>query len=154
MQLNPGERKEVRITNEAKPGLALMKIDADTKLPLPGAELRVSKAGGEVVGEYVTDENGRVFIENLAAGTYEVEEISAPSGYQLNPQKQSITLEPGRTGELVFTNKLKPGLEITKVVEGTDQVIAGVRFEVSYADGEKIGEYETNEAGRIFIPDL
>ena len=154
VQLNPGERKEIRITNEAKPGLALMKIDADTKLPLPGAELRVSKADGEVVGEYVTDENGRVFIENLEAGTYEVEEISAPSGYQLNPQKQSITLEPGRTGELVFTNKLKPGLEITKVVTGTDQVIAGVRFEVSYADGEKVGEYETNDAGRIFIPDL
>ena len=35
VQLNPGERKEIRITNEAKPGLALMKIDADTKLPLP-----------------------------------------------------------------------------------------------------------------------
>ena len=154
VQLNPGERKEVRITNEAKPGLALMKIDADTKLPLPGAELRVSKADGSVVGEYITDENGRVFLENLEAGTYTVEELTAPSGYQLETQKQSITLEAGRTGELVFTNKLKPGLEITKVVTGTDQVIAGVRFEVSYADGEKIGEYETNDTGRIFIPDL
>lgn len=154
VQLTPGERKEVRITNEAKPGLALMKIDADTKLPLPGAELRVSKADGSVVGEYVTDENGRVFLENLEPGTYTVEELTAPSGYQLETQKQSITLEAGRTGELVFTNKLKPGLEITKVVTGTDQVIAGVRFEVSYADGEKVGEYETNDAGRIFIPDL
>ncbi len=94
VQLNPGERKEVRITNEAKPGLALMKIDEDTKLPLPGARLRVSKADGSVVGEYVTDENGRVFLENLEAGTYTVEELTTPSGISSIRRKSLLPSNP------------------------------------------------------------
>lgn len=68
------------ITNTRIQQVEIVKIAADTGEILPGATLRVTK-DGELIDEWVTDEEPYV-ITGLAAGeTYTLTEVDAPDGY-------------------------------------------------------------------------
>lgn len=81
VQLEPGKRKDIVIENTSKPGLRILKTDEDGN-PVDGVTIRVSREDGSAVGEYVT-EDGAIFLPNLNAATYVLEEIACPSQYQL-----------------------------------------------------------------------
>lgn len=153
VQLVPNERVDVVFENTSKPGLRLIKIDQDGN-PVEGVVIKVSHADGTVVGEYTTDETGIIYIGNLAAGTYDVQEISAPPQYVIDSTVHKVTLEPGKIGEITLRNHIKPTLRIVKIDSVTKGPIEGVTFEVRVTDGQKIGDYTTDENGEIFIANL
>ena len=153
VQLVPNERVDVVFENTSQPGLRLIKIDQDGN-PVEGVVIKVSHADGAVVGEYTTDETGIIYIGNLAAGTYDVQEISAPPQYVIDSTVHKVTLEPGKIGEITLRNHIKPTLRIVKVDSVTKGPIEGVTFEVRVTDGQKIGDYTTDENGEIFITNL
>ena len=153
VQLVPNERVDVVFENTSKPGLRLIKIDQDGN-PVEGVVIKVSHADGTVVGEYTTDETGIIYIGNLAAGTYDVQEISAPPQYVIDSTVHKVTLEPGKIGEITLRNHIKPTLRIVKIDSVTKGPIEGVTFEVRVTDGQKIGDYTTDENGEIFITNL
>ena len=154
VQLNPGERKEITLPNQAKPGITILKVDEGTNTPLPGAKFRVTKTDGITVGEYVTGSDGKIFIPNLEENIYTIEEISAPAGYVLNPQKKTVRLEAGKATQIVFSNTAKPGIQIYKWDQDTKEPLANAKFKIRKADGSTIGEYITDVQGRIFAGDL
>ncbi|MBQ9359895.1 MAG: Cna B-type domain-containing protein [Lachnospiraceae bacterium] len=79
----------------------IIKVDGDTEAPLEGAEFKLYSdkaynsgsrvlsnyiAGEDVIYEldtYRSDANGRIEIDDLAWGTYYLEEITAPAGYEV-----------------------------------------------------------------------
>lgn len=67
------------------------------KIDYPG--IIGEKQPGELIGHYVTDENGQFEIEPLPSGFYELIETKAPEGFLLNPNP--ITIEIKRTS---YTN--------------------------------------------------
>ena len=153
VQLKPNERTDVTFKNTSKPGLRICKIDTDGN-PVADVVIKVSKTDGQVVGEYTTDESGIIFIPNLEAGTYDVQEISAPPQYVVDSTVHRVTLEAGKIGEITLRNSIKPTLRIVKVDSVTKGPIEGVTFEVRVTDGGKIGDYVTDENGEIFVTGL
>lgn len=149
VQLEPGKRKDIVIENTSKPGLRILKTDEDGN-PVDGVTIRVSREDGSVVGEYVT-EDGAIFLPNLNTATYVLEEIACPPQYQLNTEKKIVTLEEGKIGQVTFVNKRRPSLEIVKLDSITKSPLAGVTFRISEVDGREIGQFQTDEEGRILV---
>ena len=58
--------------------------------------------------EFTTDENGEIYVEELAAGTYEVKETQALAGYEIDTTTKNVVLKgDAETEEVNFTNKRK-----------------------------------------------
>ena len=80
-----------------KAAIQLIDSDGGEPLKVPGAVYALYFYTGttfdewasfsceELYGEYVSDENGLVQAENLPAGEYRWEEVSAPEGYNTTP---------------------------------------------------------------------
>ena len=153
VQLKPNERTDVTFKNTSRPGLRICKIDTDGN-PVADVVIKVSKADGQVVGEYTTDDSGIIYIPNLEAGTYDVQEISAPPQYVVDSTVHRVTLEAGKIGEITLRNSVKPTLRIVKVDSVTKAPIKGVTFEVRVTDGAKIGDYVTDDNGEILVTGL
>lgn len=62
--------------------LVVRKIDATTNADIAGATLAIKNEYGEVIEQWISDGNPKVFT-NIKPGKYTLVELSAPEGYQL-----------------------------------------------------------------------
>jgi uncharacterized surface anchored protein len=118
----------VTITNRAENNIQIIKLDAYTRAPLPGATFKVEHSNGAKVGTFITDSAGKILVSGLKEGTYVVSEISAPDGYQLDTQPQIVVVEGGRLQSVEFLNKPLSGIEIIKTDVHTHAPLAGATF--------------------------
>ena len=149
--LEGGAVVDIRFMNRRKPTLEIIKIDEQTGERLQGARFRVWATEGDTVGEYVTDANGQILIPNLDDIIYSVEEITAPDGYVLNPQKKEILLEWGKINTLTFTNLKKPTLTLFKYDELTNEPLAGATFRIWLTEGETWSETQITDEGGMIV---
>ena len=133
---------------------------------MKGVSFLVTDSSGTVVGpdnsEYTTDENGRIVISKLEPGvTITAKEIKVPEGVVLDSTPKSIEIKAGEGQTLRFINKQAGTLVIKKLDKLTGKPLAGVEFELTYAEGGFVddanghlssnGRYTTNDAGEIRI---
>ncbi|MGM8355739.1 prealbumin-like fold domain-containing protein, partial (plasmid) [Clostridium perfringens] len=88
----------------------LIKVDSETKRPLEGAEFELWN-GEKLVGNYTTNKDGKIVVENLEAGNYYFNEIKAPDHYEIN-QDQDLSFvidKDGETKTVTAENKVKTG---------------------------------------------
>lgn len=146
---------ELVFFNDRKPGLHLVKIDSsDPSKVIPNVVFEIEGYGIEFgPEEFTTDENGEIDLSKLEPGTYVVTEKMA-NGYVIDDAQKIIHLEPGQTGEFVFTNSIKPSLRLLK--QSTDGTpLGGVTFRISkIEDGTHYLDRTTNDAGEILVSDL
>lgn len=83
------------LINELYKGeVSLVKRDrADFNIVLAGVEFELYNENDELMGLYVTDEYGKIVIENLPYGTYYFKEVKTLDGYILEPDAQEFTLQ-------------------------------------------------------------
>lgn len=84
------------ITNSRLGSILINKYDNLTKNPLEGAIFRLelqNEDNTEVIGEYTTDANGKLDIDNLKQGLYKITEIHAPNGYKLNTNVFEVNID-------------------------------------------------------------
>lgn len=89
--------------------LNVVKIDGNTKAPLPGATFKLTSDTDTTGTTLTTDgKDGTVKFTGLKAGKYYVEETVAPSGYNINAKKFTITISNKGvvTGDGVTDSKL------------------------------------------------
>jgi len=64
--------------------------------PLAGAEFTLTGTGPNKAGEYkqtaTSDENGRIFFNNLEVGTYTLKETKAPAGYMKDNTEHTVEI--------------------------------------------------------------
>jgi len=154
IKLEWGKTKTLVFENKARPSLEILKIDEATKKPLAGAKFKVTSTEGNTTSEYVTDNSGKILIENLNAEIYTIEEIVAPDGYLLEEQHKDVELEWGKTKQVVFTNKKRPVLTIKKIDSKTKEPLAGAKFKVTKTEDKTVSEYTTDKTGTITIEKL
>ena len=117
---------------------------------------------GNSNGEFITDENGRIVIDGLEPGTTVIaRETKTLEGYVLDTTPKSIQIKAGEAQTLRFYNRAKGCLVIRKLDAETHEPLAGVEFELTYADGGYVdaanghlsskGLYTTDKNGEIRI---
>lgn len=105
-----------------------------------GWKFEVYSADNKLVGTFTTGEDGSVLTDYLLPGTYTVKEI-IPEGSPYicegsNPQ--TVTIEAGKTAEVTFTNRLKPGEISIQKVGTRGEPLAGAEFLLEWsADGSQ-----------------
>lgn len=145
----------VTVENTKKPGLLIKKVDAQTSKPLAGASFKITRGDGSVVREnVVSDVDGVVHIPELDTGVYIITEVKAPSGYVIDETPKTVELRAGQIYEVVFSNSRSYGLQIRKIIKGTNKPLSGCVFRVAKANGEIIGKYTTNSAGLATVSGL
>ena len=155
VSLEKGKTYTLTLENEKKPGLLIKKVDAQTSKPLAGASFKITRGDGSVVREnVVSDADGIVHLAELDTGTYIITETKAPSGYVIDETPKTVQLRKGQTYEVVFSNSRSYGLQIRKIIKGTNKPLSGCVFRVAKVNGEIIGKYTTNSAGLATVSGL
>lgn len=92
-------------------------------------------AAGELVGTVTTDENGEAFLSDLPLGSYQVKEVTAPEGFVLNEEVQTVTFTykdqdtPVIEQEAIFQNdRQKVEVSVVKKDAETQTAVAGAVF--------------------------
>lgn len=147
--------KELLFFNDVKPGLRLVKVDStDPSRVIPNAVFEIKSVDGSYgPKEFTTDENGEIDLSKLPTGAYVVTE-KACEGYIIDQAQRIIQLDPNEDAQFVFTNTIKPSLQIIKTSSDGSR-LKNVSFRISkIEDGTHYLDRTTNEQGEILISDL
>ena len=118
-------------------------------------------APGDVICELTTDAKGFAKTDNIfPVGTYEIKEISAPTGYLLNSQwKQTFSVTADKkdhsftyadgTGcpDTVITGKIQITKKIVNTIDNLNAAEVGAKFSVADKNGTVVDTITTGENG-------
>ena len=159
--LRPGQTSEVTFVDYEKPGLEIIKKNIANGEPIEGVTYRIEQIDGSYSTTATTDSRGRIFLDSIPVGTYQVTEINVPSYVILCPIPQEVALKAGETSTVTFFNALKPTLEIRKVDSVTGDPVKDAKFQIWYASNHTdsgelndLGVYYTDESGKIILPEV
>ena len=147
--------KELLFFNDVKPGMRLIKVDStDPSKVIPNAVFEIKSVAGDYgPKEFTTDQNGEIDLSKLPTGAYVVTE-KACEGYIIDQAQRIIQLDPNEDAQFVFTNTIKPSLQIIKTSSDGSR-LKNVHFRIAkIEDGTHYLDRTTNEQGEILIADL
>ena len=155
VELSAGDGiKELLFFNDVKPGLRLVKVDStDPSKVIPNAVFEIKSVAGDYgPKEFTTDQNGEIDLSKLPTGAYVVTEKSC-EGYVIDQAQRIIQLDPNEDAQFVFTNTIKPALQIIKTSSDGSR-LKNVSFRIArIEDGTHYLDRMTNEQGEILISD-
>ena len=142
------------VDNTVQKKFEVVKVDSQTKQPLAGVQFKIWR-DGVLLGDYTTDENGKIVIEKAPAGTYKVQEVATLKEYILNDKPYEIEHTTDKDTSLTIENTKKPGLSITKIDAETKKPLSSAVFKLTRANGDVIREdITTGEDGTAFVEGL
>ncbi len=124
VELKPGELNMVTFENSPWPYLVIVKIEEETKAPIPGTEFQLTDASGKEFGVYTTGADGRIVLTGIDAGKYRLRETKAHPAFALDDRAWDIMLEWGCTTTVTFKNK-PLNIDVTVEKRGPVEAIAG-----------------------------
>ena len=166
-----GGGNDLDFEDDPKMTLTIRKyIKGTNREPLAGVCFKVTEGSGTPVGPgdgtYYTNSTGEIVIEGLEPGiTVTAREISTVEGFVLDGEPKTIKIKAGaQAPELIFWNERAGSLVIQKKSSLDGSPLAGVQFQLTYADGSYVdadnghmsskGLYETDSSGEIRITGL
>lgn len=156
VELSAGDGiKELLFFNDVKPGMRLIKVDStDPSKVIPNAVFEIKSVKGDYgPQEFVTDQNGEIDLSKLPTGAYVVTE-KACEDYIIDQAQRIIQLDANEDAQFVFTNTIKPSLQIIKTSSDGSR-LKNVHFRIAkIEDGTHYLDRTTNEQGEILIADL
>lgn len=156
VELHAGDGiKELLFFNDVKPGLRLVKVDSDDPSKvIPNAVFEIESVEGTYgPQEFRTDQSGEIDLSMLPAGSYVVTEKSC-DGYIIDEAQRIIELKPNEDAQFVFTNHIKPSLQLIKLSNDGSR-LAGVTFRIAkIEDGSHYLDRTASSTGEILISDL
>ena len=151
-----GQTSTVEMLNKQKATLRLKKVDAETKAPIYGVVFNLYDAKNNLLGEYVTDQNGVIeFPRELPAGKYKLKEVQA-AGYVVDPTIRTVEVKSGETTEITIENRPMRGyIQIVKKAADDNPItkdkagalLEGAVFEVYNEKLEVVATITTNYKG-------
>lgn len=153
---------EVQKSNRLEPAksgsVQLTKTDEKTGEALSGALFELQdEQGNKKQTDLITDKSGKLLIEDLDPGKYQLVETQAPTGYQTDktPIPFTITGE-AKTVELVKTNQRIAGsVLLEKVDQATGAALPGAEFTLKTAKGQTlVDKMTTDDNGRLAVKEL
>lgn len=142
--------------NAYKSAINIIKTDKETGEKLSGVKYSIKYEDGTNIGTFVTDENGKISVNNILQGKVIITELETQEDYILNEEPIEIDLEYNSTQDLKLTNAHKKGqIEIFKTSKDNNPIsglksgepIKGVEYGVYDLDGNYITTLITDENG-------
>ena len=152
----------LKITRENKlitGSIEILKVDADTKMPLAGVVYRLFDANGSKVADGTTDANGKVTFSNLRLGKYFYQEISTVDGYVLDETRYDFSLTTANLNiKVTRENAPAKGSITVRKVDATGAPLAGAELLLETStDGKtwtEVGKITTDNTGSAKWSDL
>ncbi|MGL5417338.1 MAG: SpaA isopeptide-forming pilin-related protein, partial [Clostridium sp.] len=123
--------------NEVQGSLSVTKLGANNT-KLEGAVFTVT-GPNNFSKEITTGSNGVASLSNLAWGTYTIKETKAPTGYTLNPEAQTVTIDASNAAKVqnvnVVDGQVTGKLQIVKTNEAGTEKLKGATFTVTGPNG-------------------
>ena len=142
-------------SNHMKPGIHLLKLDAETLEPLANAVFRFEKVGGSFVKELTTGHDGEIDLKDLEPGSYLVTELTAPEGYAVDTEAKLVEIKPDEDANFVFTNTKSPDLRIVKIDAQTNERLENATFRIAPMDDcTNFVDKTTDQNGEILLEDM
>ncbi len=151
VKVNASDTQTITVYNTKIGGLTIIKKDEETGERIKGVQFEIRKLNGEIVGTYTTDQNGVISLPEAEKGWYQVTELKAAKGYQLDDTPHQIEVKDGGTATLEITNRQTGSALIHKVDSLTGEGIYGVTFLLSDAKGNPVGTYQSDNEGYVYI---
>ena len=163
-----GSGNDLTFENDPKMILTIHKYIKGTDFePLKGVCFKIVDGYGKPIGInnglHYTNSAGEIVLEDLEPGTtVTAREISTVEGFILDGEPQTITIQASKKPqEMIFWNERAGALVIQKKSSSDGSPLAGVQFQLTYADGSYVdydnghmsskGLYETDRNGEIRI---
>ncbi len=147
----------VQFQNQPKSSLTIVKTDKISNSRLEDAVfeiIRKDQDGETSLGEFETDENGEIFIENLPFSRYLILEKTAPRGYKAITEEKEIVIAKHENRVVTFVNDALSPLYIKKIDSLTREPVANARFRICKMNGELVLEASTDIYGFICLPEV
>ena len=152
-----GELATVEFENAKMSSVRIKKIDSATKDPIPGVRFLIKDKNKNIVGEYTTDSDGYIELENdLEEGKYYAEEIQAAPGYIRDTQERTFRVKRGETTEIVWENTAQYGqIQVIKKSKDYNSInglpagtlLQGATFEIYDKAQNVVDTVVSNERG-------
>lgn len=134
----------------------LTKTD-DLGQPLEGAAFELS-LDGKMMSLWTTDEDGKIFIENLQPGKYSLVEVESPKGYILDQTSYDFVVTSEEHGEPMTIQAghamNHKGSMVLKKVDENGQLLEGALFEIRDAEENLISRIESDGNGLVKVSGL
>ncbi|WP_413517545.1 collagen binding domain-containing protein [Carnobacterium maltaromaticum] len=130
--INLGEVTNQKIMLPALTGtIEFIKVDSETKAPLANAEFVIKDGEGNIVQTILTNEDGKGTVAGLLYGKYELVEVKAPKGYNLDatPHSFEINSETKNVDGLTIKNTKTTNLQINLPQSGENKKV-GQRIKI------------------------
>ena len=155
---NKKEKLNVEVVNTE---IKITKIDKDTQSIIPsgqgtliGAIYGIYNTEGEEIATITIQEDSTGIIKNIPFGTYYIQEIKAPTGYQINTEKKeiSITKEQPKISLKLENEIIKKKITIYKTYdENEKKPEANISFTIYDNNNNKVATIITDNNGKAEI---
>lgn len=160
-EVKDGEVTTLRLTNAAKSGILIHKVDTSGE-GIYGVKFLLYDQHKNPIGEFVSDDDGWVYItaDDLpdganTSGRFYLRELEAAEGYILDEEYKTVYVRPGHTAEIEWVNEAITGqIQIYKYAAEYNEVtgtsagvpLQGAVYEISNARTGKVVDYITTDA--------
>ena len=151
-----GKTEPLKITNQAVSGILIHKTDSTTGEGIYGVTFLLYDSSNTPIGQYTSDDRGYVYIEDLEAGRYYLQELEN-EGYVPDTQKKTVYVKSGETTEVEWENTPITGqIQITKTSADYNSMngwpagtpIPNTVFEIyNYRTGKLVDTVRTDKNG-------
>ena len=156
-----GSQAEVTYTNTQYGKIQIQKAMSDGG-SLEGWQFRITNtSGNEIDGSpFTTNASGLILTGKLQPGVYQIEERIPENSlyYCTSENPQMVTVKPGETAEVTFTNALRSGKITVEKVDARGEPRAGAKFLLEWSEEGSIWwpvEYsDTLGEGKCSNPDI
>lgn len=131
----------------------IVKKDATTGAKLSGAVYKILNASNQEVGRLTTNAQGYAKSDNLVAGTYQLQEATAPSGYLIDTTVHgNITVSPDKTTSVNLGDTTPTGVIRIHKTNANPAMgsydLNGAVFEIRDSSNRLVDTVATNSQGR------
>ena len=149
----PVTRGSMSFYSDAFGYIDIVKKDTVTGAKLSGAVYKILNASNQEVGRLTTNSQGYAKSGNLVAGTYKLQEITAPSGYLLDTTVHgNITVSPNKTTTINLGDHTPTGVIRIHKTNANPAMgsygLNGAVFEIRDSSNRLVYTVTTNSQGR------
>ena len=136
--------------------LKIYKTDKETGSKLSGVKFNVKYKDGTNIGDFITNKDGVITINNLKQGTVIVKELKTQNEYVLDASEKEVEIGFNTNTKVTITNMHKKGnLTILKVdKDDNDITLGGVEFDLIDSTGKVIKHLVTDVNGKVEVKNL